>query len=68
MGHPAPGVFFAWLVVSANHKRLWDLEDKPASAWALLKHADKRKTPSRFSRYSSPGNPKLKLDERVGNG
>jgi hypothetical protein len=33
---------FAWLVVSANHKRLWDLEDKPASAWALLKHADKR--------------------------
>jgi hypothetical protein len=36
----------AYLVVSANYKRLWNMDAKSARAWGLLKQPDKQKLPS----------------------
>jgi hypothetical protein len=34
--------------VSANHKRLWNMDAKSARAWGLLKRVDKQKMCSRY--------------------
>jgi hypothetical protein len=36
-------MFSAYLAVSANHTRLWNMDAKTARAWGLLKQPDKQK-------------------------